>query len=153
MKISELLKVVYEGWVRKPRGFRVRFQTRVEGSWVTDTMPDGTEALLDSDVVAWRSAWKLAEAAKSGVGEYVNITVVDDRDKPVPYYATGRVELYAPRQDVAADSPAAHGDPSGLGAEDEAGSTSGTTATEADAQPGSVEDDNDAQEGSDSTGR
>jgi len=98
MKISELLKVVDEGWVRKPKGFRVRFQTRKDGAWVTDTMPGENESLLDSDVVAWRSAWKLLQAANSGTGEYVNITVVDDRGKPVRCYATGDFDVYNPLQ-------------------------------------------------------
>ena len=103
MKINDLLKVVDEGWIRKPVGFRVRFQTRKDGDWVTDTMPGGNESLLDSDVVGWRSAWKLLQAAESGAGEYVNITVVDDRGEPFCHYATGRVEVYNPRLDVTGD--------------------------------------------------
>jgi hypothetical protein len=98
MKISELLKVVDEGWVRKPKGFRVRFQTRKDGAWVTDSLPGENESLLDSDVVAWRSAWKLLQAANSGTGEYVNITVVDDRGEPVRCYATGDFDVYHPLQ-------------------------------------------------------
>ena len=104
MKISDLLKVVDKGWIRKPEGFRVRFQTRVDGNWVTDTMPGKGQSLLDSDIVAWRSAWKLWQAAQSGAGEYVNITVVDDRGEPLRYYATGAFEVFN-RRDDAVDAP------------------------------------------------
>ena len=106
MKISEMLEVVDRGWVRKPKGFRVRFQTRLDRQWVTDTMPGEDESLLDSDVTAWRSAWKLWQAAKSGAGEYVNITVVDDRGEPVRNYATGRFDLFNPLEGVF-DAPVA----------------------------------------------
>jgi hypothetical protein len=132
MKINELLNVVDEGWVRKPNGFRVRFQTAAKDGWVTDTMPGEAQGLLDSDVVAWRSAWKLWQAARSGAGEYVNITVIDDRGEPVPSYITGRCDVYNPREDVLS-APAA-------GAAADAGDD-GT----ADVQPGSEEDTDDRQ--------
>ena len=111
MKISELLKIVDEGWVHKPKGFRVRFQTRTDGGWVTDTLPDSQDNPLDSDVVAWRSAWKLWQAARSGTNAYVNITVVDDQGKPIRSYVTGKFDVYNQRPDVddAADGKAQGG--------------------------------------------
>lgn len=143
MKISELLKVVDEGWVRKPKGFRVRFQTRIDGTWVTDTMPGEGENLLDSDVVAWRSAWKLWQAAKSGVGEYVNITVVDDRGEPVSYYATGRLDVFNPNEAV---SGAPVVDP-------QAGPPPESEEGFIEAQPGSGDEEGEGAASGDSTGR
>jgi hypothetical protein len=104
MKIDELLAVVDEGWIRKPKGFRVRFQTRSGSGWVTDIMPGANENLLDSDVTAWRAAWKLWQTAKSGHAEYVNITVIDDRGELFPSYISGRTEVFNPRPE-AADAP------------------------------------------------
>lgn len=112
MKINELLNVVDAGWIRKPKGFRVRFQTRAGAGWVTDTMPGQNENPLDSDVAAWRSAWKLWQAAKSGTGEYVNITVVDDRGEPFPSYITGRFDTYNSRPE-ASGAPLADAQPAG----------------------------------------
>jgi hypothetical protein len=86
--------------VRKPKGFRVRFQTRTDDGWVTDTLPDSHDNPLDSDLVAWRSAWKLWQANRSETGAYVNITVVDEQDKPVRSYVTGNYDVYNPRPDV-----------------------------------------------------
>jgi hypothetical protein len=143
MKISELLKAVDAGWVRKPEGFRVRFQTRIEGTWVTDTMPGEAESLLDSDVVAWRSAWKLWQAAKSGVGEYVNITVVDDRGEPVSYYATGRFEVFNRNEEVSG-APLV---------EARAGVSSESNEATVEAQPGSGDEESEGQAAGDFTGR
>ena len=137
MKISELLAVVDEGWVRKPKWFRVRFQTKVDGKWVTDTMPGDGQTPLDADVVAWRSAWKLWQAAQSGAGEFVNITVVDDRDEPVRYYATGRVEMFNPRPEVS-DAPPIGSEPAG---------GPGNGETFPDAQPASDEVDTEGPPG------
>lgn len=103
MKITEMLKIVDANWIRKPKGFRVRFQKREAGGWVTDYMPEPEADALDSDVVAWRSAWKLLQSSRPGEGEFVNLTVVDDQDRPVRYYATGRVEVYNPREEAAGE--------------------------------------------------
>jgi hypothetical protein len=138
MKISELLSVVDEGWVRKPKWFRVRFQTRVEGQWVTDTMPGEGQTPLDADVVAWRSAWKLSEAAKSGAGEFVNITVVDDRGEPFRYYATGRVEMFNPRPEVL-DAPPVGSQPAGSADNGDAFPDVQPSSEEADAEGSSAD--------------
>ncbi len=141
MKISELLAVVDEGWIRKPKGFRVRFQTRAEGRWVTDTVPGEGQTPFDSDVVSWRSAWKLLQSAESGAGEFVNITVVDDRGEPIRYYATGRREVFNPRPEVA-------GAP-GIGAQKAAPPDNGEVLPNE--QPGSGDADAEPQAGSDPT--
>jgi len=132
VKISELLSVVDKGWVRKPAGFRVRFQTRENERWATDTMPGEGQTPLDSDVVAWRSAWKLWQAVKSGTGEFFNITVVDERGDPYRCYATGRLEFYNPRPEVEGAPPVC---------EQPAGRAGGGDEVFADAQPGSEEAD------------
>jgi len=103
MKISEMLKLTDKNWVRKPGGFRVRFQKREDGRWVQDYMPDLEEAHFDSDVVAWRSAWKLFQDSRPGEEELINLTVVDDRDEPIRYYATGNFEVYNPREEIPAE--------------------------------------------------
>jgi hypothetical protein len=77
----------------------VRFQKKIDDTLVTEYTPDISDNLLDSDVVAWRYAWKLWVSTKSDTaeimdGEFVNITVVDDKDNPVKYYATNQVTIY-----------------------------------------------------------
>ncbi len=54
---------------------------------------------MNSDVTAWRYAWKLwqatrAEAETGAPGALYNITVVDDQDKPFRFYSTGDFETY-----------------------------------------------------------
>lgn len=99
MKIDDALKIIDAGWVRKPQGFRVHFQKRVGSEVITDYVPGIDKALLDSDVVAWRLAWKLAQAAKSDSSEeddeaMFNIYVVDDAGNPIRYYATNQVQVF-----------------------------------------------------------
>jgi len=94
MKISESLKIIDEGWVKKPKGFRVHFQKMINSEWVNDYAPGEEEAPLDSDVVAWRLAWKLSQAGKStspemSEGDIVNIYVIDDSGNPIKFYGTG----------------------------------------------------------------
>ena len=94
MKISESLKIIDEGWVKKPKGFRVHFQKMVNSEWVTDYAPGEEEDPLDSDVVSWRLAWKLSQAGKSNPpemseGDIVNIYVVDDSGNPIKFYGMG----------------------------------------------------------------
>jgi len=99
MKITEGLKIIGEQWIVKPKGFRVRFQKMVDSDLVTDYSPNLTASLLDSDIVAWRYAWKLSVATETDLpeisdGELVNITVVDEADNPVKYYVTNRFEVF-----------------------------------------------------------
>jgi len=99
MKISEGLKVIEKGWIIKPKGYRVKYQKLVNSELITEYSPDLEDKPLDSDVVAWRYAWKLYVATKSDSteisdGELINIIVVDDSDKPVKYYATNQLEVF-----------------------------------------------------------
>ena len=103
MKVSEALKVIDDGWVKKPKGFRVHFQKQKNSEWVTEYSPGEKENPLDSDVVAWRLAWKLAQARNSDAPEnddaLVNIYVVDDSGNPIKYYASNQFEVFN-RRDI-----------------------------------------------------
>ncbi len=101
MKIAEALKAIDRGWAQKPKGFRVHFEVKTDRKVITDYMPEPDQAPLDSDVVAWRTAWKLFQVSKSedseyGQGKMVNIYVVDDQGNRVKYYATGGYQVYNP---------------------------------------------------------
>ncbi len=101
MKVAEALKAIDRGWVQKPQGFRVHFQLKTDKGLETDFLPGTDQKPFDSDVVAWRTAWKLYQVSLSGDDQYgngkmVNIYVVDDQEKPVKYYATGRYQVYNP---------------------------------------------------------
>jgi hypothetical protein len=103
MKLAKGLKVIAEGWISKPKGYRVKFQQLVDQELVTEYSPDLEDKPLDSDVTTWRYAWKLAKAAqpKSETvlpGELVNVTVVDEKDTMVNYYATGKPEIFNPEK-------------------------------------------------------
>lgn len=98
MKVSEALKVIDDGWVRKPKGFRVHFQKQEKSEWVTEYSPGEKEKPLDSDVVAWRLAWKLSQAGKSNTsemneGDIINIYVVDDSGNPIKFYGTNELTV------------------------------------------------------------
>ena len=95
MKINDALARIDAGWVHKPRGFRVRFDVYVDGRWESDYSPEEDAAPLDSDVTAWRLAWKLAQAND---GDLVNITVVDDQGDRVRSYMTNAFEVYHPHE-------------------------------------------------------
>ncbi len=99
MQITAGLEIIKYGWVQKPKGFRVQYQKRAEGDLVTELSPPEGSALLDSDVVAWRYAWKLSMATRSdgddlGPDELVNIHVVNDEGEKVIYYATGEYTVF-----------------------------------------------------------
>jgi hypothetical protein len=98
MKVSEAIKIIDEGWVRKPKGFRVRFQKMVGSELIADTVPGEGDAPLDSDVAAWRLAWKLSQTTQADVseiseGDIVNIYVVDDLANPVKFYGTNKLQV------------------------------------------------------------
>jgi len=104
MRLKETIKIIDEGWVRKCMGYRVHFQKRNNGDIITDYVPGDEEKPLESEVVAWRLAWKLAQA-KNKIGsemkdkEIFNIFVVDDFNNPVKHYATGKIEVFLPIND------------------------------------------------------
>lgn len=99
MKIAESLKIIDAGWVRKSKGYRVHFQKKVGDEFITDHVPNLADTPLDSDVVAWRLAWKLYQTTKSGAAgnsepEFVNIYVIDDLGNPVKFYVTNQLKVY-----------------------------------------------------------
>ncbi len=102
MKIAAGLKIIEKGWIRKPKGFRVRFHQQTEDGIEAGLSPPPEAAPLNSDVTAWRYAWNLAQAtqaaAKAGEpGALYNITVVDDQDNPARFYGSGELETYNPK--------------------------------------------------------
>lgn len=103
MKIEEGLEIINSGWIRKPKGFRVRFDKRAETGVEVVYSPSLDDAPLDSDVTAWRYAWKLWQATQvdsitSEPGPLYNIVVVDDRDQPIDFYVTGEPVVYNPKR-------------------------------------------------------
>jgi hypothetical protein len=108
MKIAEGLKLIQQGWVRKPKGFRVKFHRQTDKGWEASLSPPAEDAPLNSDVTAWRYAWKLwqatSQAPEADSPEVLyNITVVDDQGQPFRFYGTGAFETYNPKN-VAGES-------------------------------------------------
>lgn len=102
MKVADGLKIIENGWVRKPKGYRVRFHQQTETGVEMVYSPPQEDAPLNSDVTAWRYAWKLWQATLEAVeqeapGAMYNITVVDDEDNIALFYATGKSEIYNPK--------------------------------------------------------
>lgn len=103
MKIADGLKLIENGWIRKPKGFRVRFHRQTEAGIEAVLSPPPEAAPLNSDVTAWRYAWKLWQATRAAAetgepGALYNITVVDDQDLPFRFYGTGDFETYNPQR-------------------------------------------------------
>ncbi len=103
MKIAEGLKVIENGWIRKPKGFRVKFHKQTATGIETIYSPPLEDTPLNSDVTAWRYAWKLWQATRAAAeagepGAFYNITVVDDQDLPFRFYGSGDVETYNPKR-------------------------------------------------------
>ena len=102
MKVADGLKIIENGWIRKPKGYRVRFHQQTDTGIEMVYSPPQEDAPLNSDVTAWRYAWKLWQATlkaaeKEAPGAMYNITVVDDQDNLVLSYATGKSEIYNPK--------------------------------------------------------
>lgn len=103
MKVADGLKIIEKGWIRKPKGYRVRFHRLTETGIESVYSPPQADAPLKSDVTAWRYAWKLWQATleaseQEAPGALYNITVVDDEDNLILFYATGRSEVYNPKE-------------------------------------------------------
>ena len=101
MKLKEATKVIKEGWVRKRKGFRIRFEKRVESRWVEDFFPDPEESAIKSEVAAWEYARRFAKSTQADRpeekdGAMVNIYVVDDLGKAVRFYATNQLTVLNP---------------------------------------------------------
>jgi hypothetical protein len=104
MKARDALKIIDDGWIRRKKGFRVRFQRRTDSEWVTECFPTEEEKPLPSDIAAWELARRFAAATKSGSpgasdGEVVNVYVVDDLGEPVRFYGTNEFKILN-RRDV-----------------------------------------------------
>ena len=56
MKIADGLKLIENGWIRKPKGFRVRFHRQTDAGVEAGLSPPPEAAPLNSDVTAWRYA-------------------------------------------------------------------------------------------------
>lgn len=102
MKTKDALKIIDESWVKKRKGFRVHYQKMENSELITDYVPPEEVKPLDSDVVAWRLAWKLSESTKRNSpeirdGDLINIYVVDEEGNPVIYYATNQPEIFNAR--------------------------------------------------------
>lgn len=103
MEVADGMNFIENRWVEKPRGFRVRFHRQTEAGIEAGLSPPLESAPLNSDVTAWRYAWKLWQAALAAAetGDPVvlyNITVVDDQDRPFRFYGSGNFEIYNPKQ-------------------------------------------------------
>jgi len=102
MELKEAMKMIANGWIQRPKGFRVRFERRQGDQWISDTFPSEGEALLTSDVMAWELARRFAEATGKGgtgeaEGEISSITVVDHTGSPVNFYGTDAIRVLNPR--------------------------------------------------------
>ena len=102
MEVAEGLNIINDGWVRKPKGFRVKCEKLVDGERVTVISPPEDKAPLDSDVTAWRYAWKLFKATcqegpEIQPDELINIHVVDDLGEKTKYYATNNYDIFNPK--------------------------------------------------------
>jgi hypothetical protein len=101
MKLKEASKVIKDGWVRKRKGFRIRFEKREEDRWVEDFFPDKEESAIKSEVAAWEYARRFAQSTRADrpeekPGATVNVYVVDDLGKAVPFYATNQSMVMNP---------------------------------------------------------
>ena len=99
MDIKGVLEAIDNGWIKKPKGFSLRFEESVDSEMRTDYVPELDAALLDSDVVSWRLAWKLAKVdVESDEGlprrRFSNITVVNDEGEAIRYYLTNEYEIF-----------------------------------------------------------
>ena len=99
MKIGKALEVIDAGWISKPIGYRVRYQRQINSDVEIEYTPGLDDPPLDSDVAAWRTAWKLHQATQKeniefGEGKMINIVVVDDNDELVKYYKTNDYKVY-----------------------------------------------------------
>jgi hypothetical protein len=65
MKIADGLKLIENGWIRKPKGFRVSYHRQTEAGVEAGLSPPPEAAPLNSDVTAWRYAWKLWRATQA----------------------------------------------------------------------------------------
>ena len=99
MNFKEIYEVVDENRAKKRTGYRVQFQQKVDAEILTLIVPPSDDESWPSDVATWRFAWRMAESRLTeppdiDVGDFVNITVVDDEGHPVKYYATNQFKTF-----------------------------------------------------------
>lgn len=102
MKLKAADKTIDDNWIIKPAGFRVRYDCLEGGRLESRLTPEKDQNPFDSDVTAWRYAWKLWQATGTDSddiddAELVNIHVVDNNDNPVPYYVNGQANILNPK--------------------------------------------------------
>ena len=98
MKLTDAMKIIDDGWVRRLKGYRVRFQKKEGAKWVTDYFPGQKAKPITSEISTWELARRFAEATASDnsetiEGEIVNIYVVDDLGNPVTFYGTNQPRI------------------------------------------------------------
>lgn len=103
MKSKQGTVLIEKGWIFKPKGLRVKYQRLINSELVTEYSPGLEDTPMDSDVTAWRYAWKLFMATRSDSNkitedEFINVFVVDENDNPIQYYATGKTEIFNPKK-------------------------------------------------------
>jgi len=100
MKLTEAMKIIDDRWIRRYKGFRVRFQKRQGEAWATEEFPDPTSKPLTSEVSAWELARRFAEATanhnpdQNPNNRMINIHVVDDQGNAIPFYATHQFHVF-----------------------------------------------------------
>ena len=103
MKLTDAMKMIDDGWIRRFKGFRVRFQKKEGAGWVTDYFPGQKAKPITSEISTWELARRFSEATasdkpESDEGAIVNIYVVDDLDNPVPFYGTNQPRILNQRK-------------------------------------------------------
>jgi hypothetical protein len=103
MKLKEAMKIMDDGWMRRVKGYRIRFQKQVNGRWVTDYFPDEKQKPLSSEVSAWELARRFATSKQphhneTAQGKVVNLYVVDDLGNPVRFYGTNELKVFNSRE-------------------------------------------------------
>lgn len=99
MKLTDAMKIIDDGWVRRLKGFRVCFQKKEGTKWVTDYFPGQKAKPITSEISTWELARRFAEATASDNPEaseddMVNIYVVDDLGNPVKFYGINQPMIF-----------------------------------------------------------
>ena len=84
---------------KNPKDFGSVSKNRQRAGIEAVLSPPADAAPLNSDVTAWRYAWKLAQSTpmrpdQPKEGDMLNIFVVDQDNQPILYYATGEKEIF-----------------------------------------------------------
>jgi hypothetical protein len=100
MKITEGLKIIENGWIKKPKGFRVSFQ-KTDRERHVRSRPFTAYRRSPVELRCNRLALCLEACQSTPLGsdapqegDMVNIFVVDQDNQPILYYATGKKEIF-----------------------------------------------------------